>query len=254
MKLSVCIICFNEERNIRNCLESVSWADEVIVVDSGSQDKTLEIVRQYNAALFQRPWTGYVDQKNFALSKASCDWVLSLDADEGVSSDLSQEIVTVLHQPPEKDGFRIPRLSFFQDRWIKHCGFYPNRQLRLFKRECGRWVGGRVHERVEINGSVGELKNNLLHYPYKGSIVGLIQTLNNFTTLQAEDMYEKDKRPLLALILFRPFFKFVEVYILKRGFLDGLAGFIIAVTFSYSMFVRYVKLRELENTLEKKPF
>jgi len=246
MKLSICIICFNEERNIKNCLESASWADEIIVVDSGSTDGTIEIVKQYDTELFHRPWTGYVDQKNYAFSKAGGDWILSLDADEMVSMRLREEISNILALSNSVDGYRIPRLSFYQNQWIKHCGFYPDKQLRLVKHGKGDWVGGRVHERVEVKGSVGELRNDILHYPYKGSIVGQLQTLNNFTTLQAEDLYEQGKRFHFILLLFRPFFKFLEVYILKKGFLDGLAGFIIAVTFAYSMFVRYVKLRELD--------
>ncbi|MBN1849836.1 MAG: glycosyltransferase family 2 protein [Deltaproteobacteria bacterium] len=246
IKISICIICFNEERNIQNCLESASWADEIIVVDSGSTDRTIEIIKQYDTKLFRRPWTGYVDQKNYAFSKAGGDWILSLDADEMISAGLREEILHIIEWSGPADGYRIPRLSFYQDRWIRHCGFYPDKQLRLVKRGKGSWVGGRVHERVEINGSVGALKNDILHYPYKGSIVGQLQTLNNFTTLQAEDLYERGKRFHLILLLFRPLFKFLEVYILKKGFLDGIAGLIIAVTFSYSMFVRYVKLRELD--------
>lgn len=253
MKLSICIICFNEERNIKNCLESVSWADEIIVVDSGSEDRTIEIVGQYSTKLFQRPWTGYVDQKNYALSKASGDWVLSLDADETVSPALREEILSVMDLSKTNDGYWIPRLSFYQGRWIRHSGFYPNKQLRFFKRERGHWVGGRVHERLEVIGAVGELKNDLLHHPYEGSIVGQLQRLNNYSTLQTEDLYERGKRYHLILLLFRPFFKFLEVYIIKRGFLDGLAGFIIAVTFSYFMFVRYVKLRELGIHIENHP-
>lgn len=253
MKLSVCIICLNEEQNIKYCLESASWADELIVIDAGSQDRTIEIARQFSNMVFHRPWTGYVDQKNFALSKANGDWILSLDADEVVSPGLREEILTIIHQPSEKNGFRIPRLSFYQNRWIRHSGFYPDKQLRLFKRGHGRWIGGRVHERVEVRGAVGELKNDLFHYPYKGSIIGQLQTLNNFTTLQANDLYDKGKRYHPVLLLFRPLFKFIEVYLFKRGFLDGLAGFIIAITSSYSMFIRYVKLRELENRFVKRP-
>ena len=253
MKISVCIICLNEEQNIEYCLASATWADEIIVIDAGSEDKTIEIVKSFDARLFQREWTGYVDQKNFALSKADGDWVLSLDADEVVSSDLREEIKLLIDGAPEKDGYVIPRLSYYQNRWIRHSGFYPDRQLRLFKRLQSHWIGGRVHERAEVQGSIGELRNNILHYPYKGSIVGQLRTLNNFTTLQAEDLFEKGKRYHLSLLLSRPFFKFLEVYFFKLGFLDGLAGFIIAITFSYSMFIRYVKLRELDVRFKERP-
>lgn len=253
MTISVNIICFNEERNIRRCLESASWADEIIVVDSLSRDRTVEIAKEYTKGVFQRAWTGYMDQKNYALSKAQGDWIINLDADEEISGALHEEILVEIARPGAYDGYRIPRRSFYQYRWIKHSGFYPDRQLRLFKREKGLWVGGRVHERVEIRGKVGDLKNDLLHYPYKNTIAGQIQTVNHFSTLLAEDMHESGKRYHLALLLTRPIFKFIEVYFLKLGLLDGLAGFIIAVTSAYAMFVRYVKLSEIEKRPANEP-
>jgi glycosyltransferase involved in cell wall biosynthesis len=244
--ISACIICYNEARNIRRCLESVTWADEIIVVDSMSRDNTVEIAKEYTDSVIQRAWTGYADQKNVALSKAHGNWVLSLDADEAVSSQLKEEILTEIAGQNPKDGYRIPRRSFYQGKWIHHSGFYPDRQLRLFRRTAGQWVGGRVHERMEIKGEVGELKNDILHYPYKGVISGQLQTVDNFSGLIAEDLHEKGKRFHLILLLFRPFFKFLEVYLLKKGFLDGLPGLIIAVTSAYALFVRYVKIREIE--------
>ena len=245
--ISICIICFNEEKNIRRCLESSTWADEIIAVDSMSQDRTVEIAREYTDKVYQRVWPGYIDQKNFALSKAKSDWVLSIDADEEISQGLQEEIRKEIEKKDAKDGYRIPRLSFYQGRWIKHSGFYPDRQLRLFRREQGQWMGGRVHERVEIKGSIGDLNSDLLHYPYNGIISGQLKTVDSFSSLMAEDMYESGKRYHLLLLLLRPLFKFIEVYLLRLGFLDGLAGFIIAVTSAYAMFVRYVKLRELWN-------
>lgn len=249
MSLSVCIICFNEEHNIRRCLKSAAWADEIIVADSMSEDKTVEIAKEYTDSVFQRPWTGYEGQKNFALQQAHGNWILSLDADEEISEALRDEIKVKINETSAKDGYRIPRHSFYQGRWINHSGFYPDRQLRLFKRERGRWTGGRVHERVEVKGSLGVLENDLLHYPYRGVICGQLQTVNSFSGLIAEDMYEKGKRYHFSLLLLRPLFKFMEVYMLKRGFLDGRAGFIIAVSSAYAMFVRYVKLWEIENHL-----
>jgi glycosyltransferase involved in cell wall biosynthesis len=248
--LSVCIICYNEARNIRRCLDSITWADEIIVVDSMSSDTTVEIAREYTDALFQRAWTGYADQKNVALSKAHGDWVLSLDADETIPLQLKEEILTEIARPGTKDGYRIPRRSFYQGRWICHSGYYPDRQLRLFRRKKARWVGGRVHERVEIKGETGDLKNDILHYPYKGVISGQLQTVDNFSGLMAADLHEKGKRFHPILLLSRPFFKFLEVYLLKRGFLDGVPGLIIAATSAYALFVRYVKLREIEKGLK----
>lgn len=235
------------------CLESVSWADEIIVVDSISQDKTAKIAKQYTDAVYQRAWTGYVDQKNFALSKASGDWVFSVDSDEEVLPALRDEIREETKKADSKDGYRIPRRSFYQGRWINHSGFYPDKQLRLFRRIRSCWIGQRVHERVDVQGSVGDLKNDLLHYPYQGVISGQLKTVNSFSSLIAEDMYERGKRYRFWLLILRPFFKFVEVYLLKLGFMDGLAGFIIAVTSSYAMFVRYIKLREIENRFGNQP-
>ena len=218
-------------------------------MDSMSQDNTVEIARHYTDTVFIRPWTGYVDQKNFALSEAHGDWVLSVDADEEVTTSLRKEILAEIKRTEAQDGYQIRRRSFYQGRWINHSGFYPDRQLRLFRRERGRWIGGRVHERVEMKGSIGELKNDLLHYPYKGTISGQLQTVNDFSGLLAKDMYERGKRYHLWLLLTRPLLKFLEVYLLKLGFLDGLAGLIIASTSAYAMFVRYVKLREIEDRL-----
>lgn len=244
--LSACIICFNEEANIQRCLESLTWVDEIIVVDSMSEDSTLEIAAKYTDKVYEREWTGYVDQKNFALSKAKGRWIFSLDADEQVSESLRHEITSEIKKEDARDGYRIPRRSFYQGRWINHSGYYPDRQLRLFKRDRGRWIGSRVHERVEVTGSIGDLENDLLHYPYKGSLSGQLRTVNNFSGLLAEDLFERGKRYRIYLLLLRPLFKFIEVYFLKRGFLDGTAGFIIAVTSAYAMFSRYVKLREIE--------
>ena len=249
--ISVCIICFNEEQNIRRCIGSCTWADEIIVVDSMSQDKTVAIATEYTDKVFQRPWPGYSEQKNFALSQAKGDWILSLDADEEISIYLRDEILTEIRKTEAKDGYRIPRRSFYQGRWINHSGFYPDKQLRLFRSAKGRWTGGRVHEKVEINGPVGEFRNDLLHYPYKGVISGQLQTVNSFSSLFAQDMHEKGKRYRLSLQLLRPVLKFLEVYIIKFGFLDGVAGLVIAVTSAYAMFVRYVKLRELEKKLDR---
>lgn len=254
MTLSVCVICFNEERNIRRCLESATWADEIIVVDSMSQDRTAEIAREYTDKVYQQAWPGYVEQKNFALSKAKGNWILSIDADEEISQGLKDEIRKEIEKEDAKDGYRIPRLSFYQGRWIKHSGFYPDRQLRLFRRNRGYWVGKRVHEMIHVNGKVALLRNNLLHYPYKGTISGQLKTVDKFSTLLAENMYEEGKRYHLFFLLMRPFFKFTEMYFIKLGFLDGIAGFIIALTSAYAMFVRYVKLRELCNRVGNQPF
>ena len=248
-QLSVCIICHNEAQNIKRCLGSLKRVHEIIVVDSMSTDRTVEIAQRYTDRIFQRPWPGYMEQKNFALHQASGDWILSLDADEAVSDALWDEIWAEVAKPDALDGYRMPRRSFYQGRWINHSGYYPDRQLRLFRREKGRWVGGRVHERMAVGGRIGDFKQDLLHYPYGGRISGQLKTVNDFSTLLAKDMYDRGKRFHLMLLFSRPFFKFLEVYVLKQGFRDGLAGFIIAVSDAYAMFVRYVKLKEIESGL-----
>lgn len=249
MAISICIICLNEEENIRRCLESSKWANEIIVVDSMSQDKTVEIAREYTDKVYQRKWYGFVDGKNFALSKATCEWVVSLDADEEITNELRGEIQEEIGKEHAKEGYTVPRISFYQGRWIRHSGFYPDRQLRLFKRGKGSWVGKRVHERVQVNGEVGQLTNNLLHYPYKGTISGQVQTIDAFSTLLAQNLHEQGKRYSPLLLLLRPPLKFIEVYLLRLGFLDGVAGFIIALSSAYAVFIRYVKLREVEKDL-----
>jgi glycosyltransferase involved in cell wall biosynthesis len=250
MSISISVICFNEEKNIRRCLESSGWADEIVVVDSMSHDRTVEIAREYTDKVYEREWPGYVNQKNFALSKCKGDWILSIDADEEISHALQDEIQREIRKEDAKDGYRMPRLSFYQGRWIRHSGFYPDMQLRLFRKHRGRWVGKRVHERVDVDGAVGHLQNNLLHFPYRGIISGQLKAVDQFSGLLAQNMYDEGKRCHLLPMLFRPPFKFFEVYVLKLGFLDGMAGFIIARTSAYAMFVRYVKLRELWNGLE----
>ena len=247
MAISVCIITYNEEKNIRRCLESASWANEIIVVDSLSEDRTVEIAREFTRDIHQRSWIGYVDQKNFAMSKASNDWILSLDADEQVSEALREEILKEILNPAARDGYRIPRRSFYQGKWIRFSGFYPDRQLRLFRRGKGHWTGGRIHEVLKAQGPISDLKNDLLHYPYQGTISGQIHALERYAGLYAQELHEKGKRFRMSALLLRPVFKFLEVYFWKLGFIDGLPGFLIAATSSYGMFVRYVKLREIEN-------
>jgi glycosyltransferase involved in cell wall biosynthesis len=244
--ITACIICRNEEKNIGRCLESLKWVQEIVVVDSMSTDRTVEIAQAYTDRIFQREWPGYAAQKNFALSKAKTRWVLSLDADEAVSKALCEEIGSEVAGLEPLEGYRIPRRSFYQGRWINHSGYYPDRQLRLFMRQKGRWVGGRVHERMAVEGTVGDLKEDLLHYPYGGRISGQLKTVDSFTTLLAQDMYDQGKRFHLPLLFLRPLFKFLEVYVVKKGCMDGLPGLIIAVSDAYAMFVRYVKLREIE--------
>lgn len=251
--LSACIITYNEEDKIKECLESIKWVTEVVVVDSFSQDRTVEICKEYGAKVFQTPWRGFVEQKNYALKKASFPWVLCLDADERVSPELREEIIKLLQEEKPADGYYIPRLSFYLGRWIKHGGWYPDYKLRLFKKEKGRWTGMDPHDRVILKGKTERLKGNLLHFPYQ-NLTHHLKKINSYTTIMAEGLKKQGKKVRGGDIFFRPLFKFIKGYFLKKGFLDGVPGFIIALTGSFYVGMKYAKLWEIQKNLsfEKK--
>ena len=244
-KISACIITYNEEKNILDCLKSVEWADEIIIVDSFSTDKTLEICRKFTDRIFQRRWAGYIDQKNFALGQSRCQWVLFLDADERLSPMLTEEIQKELSSGPEKwDGFSFPRHVYYLGRWINHGGWYPDRSLRLFKKDKGRWAGIDPHDKVAVTGKVKKLKNDLWHFNYR-NFSDQIKTTDSFSSIAAEQMKAKREKNLLPKLIFKPMVKFFETYFWKRGFLDGLPGFIISVATSFYIFTKYAKYWEL---------
>ncbi|MBW1679690.1 MAG: glycosyltransferase family 2 protein [Deltaproteobacteria bacterium] len=245
-KLSVCVITYNEEGNIRDCLESVKWAHEIVVVDSFSEDKTADICKEYTDKVLQRKWPGYVEQKNFIIQQAKGDWILSLDADERVSPELQEDINAVLQgQMDNFDGFYFPRHSFYLGRWINHGGWYPDYKLRLYKQKKGKWAGQYLHEKVMVSGGVGYLSGELIHYVYK-NIADQLKTVDNFSTISAQELHKAGKKFRLWLPLFRPWFRFLEMYVIKRGVLDGFPGFVIAVVSSYYVFLKYAKLWELQ--------
>lgn len=249
-KLSVTIITYNEEENIRDCLESVKWADEIVVLDSFSTDKTVEICREYTDKIYQNKWCGFVEQKNFALDKASHNWILSIDADERISDKLTAEIKKLLlTDGPGFNGYYIPRKAFYIDRWILHCGWYPDYKIRLFRKDKGRWEGKEgtaIHESVKTDGMTGYLKGELLHYSFK-DISSHIKTINNYTSISATENFKKGKSEGILSMLLRPPFNFFKMYILKRGFLDGIPGFIVSVLSSFHVFIKYAKMWELKN-------
>ena len=245
-KLSVTIITLNEEQNIRDALESVKWADEIVVVDSGSTDKTVEICKEFTDKVFYNPWPGYMAQKNLAVDKASHTWILSLDADERVTPLLASEIQEALKEP-KADAYAVPRHVFYLDRWIDHSGWYPDYKIRLFRRDKAEWGGGNLHETIVVNGDVKYLKGELLHYTFR-DLAHHVNTMNNFTSVAAREYIEAGKRFRLTDMLFRPLFMFFKSYILKQGFRDGLPGIIIAVTAGYHVFMKYAKLWELSRT------
>lgn len=249
--LSVIVLTRNEERNIRDCLNSVRWADEIIVVDAGSSDKTVQLARKFTKKVLVRPWEGFGPAKNFALSKAKGEWILWLDADERVTEELRKEIISVV---ATKNGqlvaYDVPRKAFFLGRWIKHCGWYPGRVVRLFRRDAGTFTEPNVHEELIVNGSRGHLQSDLLHYT-DPDLFHYFTKFNRYTSLAAEDLEGSGRRFALPHLLFRPLWTFMRMYIVKRGFLDGMQGFILCVLSSAYVFTKYAKLWELTNGSSK---
>jgi len=246
--LSVTIITLNEEQNLGRALESVKWADEVLVVDSGSTDKTLDIARDFGAKVLKNPWTGYGQQKNFAQDHATHPWILNLDADECVPPLLATEIQKRLEQigtgECQARGFYLPRKTYYLGRWIQHGGWYPNYLVRLADRNHARWTEPRVHEELRPDGPVEKLETPLEHYTFSG-IRDQILTNLRFSQLGSQELKNKaGGRFLLARMLLKPLGKFLETYVLKKGFLDGVPGLIIAVNAAHSMFLKHAFLIE----------
>lgn len=245
-KISVIIITYNEEQNIKECLESVQWADEIIIVDAFSSDKTLEICKDYTNKIYQREWKGYADQKNFALSFATSPWVFWIDADERVTPELKREIKERI-KDNRFAGFYVKRKNYFKGVWLRYGGWYPDYTLRIFKKEAGHFEEKRVHEKVILKGRVDYLKNHLLHYTYN-SLNEYIYRQNIYTQLAAEDLYKQGKKYRVhrGFLLFKFLTKFLETYFYKGGILDGYYGFLISISASYFASLKYAKFKEIK--------
>lgn len=244
MKISATIITFNEERNLSRVIESLRCCDEILVLDSGSNDRTVEIAGNLGARVEEASWHGYAAQKNIAAELASHDWILSLDADESVSEALEAEIWHIKKVGPEFDGYTVPRLAQYLGRWILHGGWYPDRKIRLFDRRKAKWVGDFVHESVQVEGSVGHLKSNLLHFTCS-SLSEHLKTMDSYTTLAAQEIAARDTRVGLSRLLFDPPWTFFRTYLLRLGFLDGMEGLSIAYMAALYNFVKYAKARHM---------
>ena len=244
-RVTVTIITLNEADHIAAAIESASFADEILVVDSGSTDQTVEIARAKGVRLLSRQWTGYVDQKNFAAEQASHDWIFSLDADERIPAVLAAEIRSVLAGDPQYHGYRVPRVAFHLGRWIRTTDFYPDYQTRLYDRRFARWRGRYVHESVSVDGASGQLNNELQHYSFS-DLRDQIQRINHYSTLSAKQMYEAGRRTGPVEILVHPPAAFLRNYILRRGFLDGTAGLTISLMNAGSVGLKFMKLWELQ--------
>jgi glycosyltransferase involved in cell wall biosynthesis len=243
-KLTVTVITRNESANIAAALESVQWADEIVVIDAESADDTVDIARRYTPHVIVRPWPGYVEQKNFAATQASHDWILSLDADERVSPELRDEVRATLAANPAAAGFRIPRVTFHFGRWIRSTDWYPDFQLRLYDRRRAAWRGRHVHESVRADGPVGTLRGELQHHAYR-DIAHHLQTMDRYTTLAARQMFEDGRRASWVDILITPRLTFFRNYILRGGYRDGMAGLVISAMNSYYVGLKFAKLWEL---------
>jgi len=243
--ISATLIAHNEAVNVEAALQSLSWADEIVVVDSGSTDTTIDICRRYTDKVFTRAWSGFVDQKNDAVARASHDWIFSLDADERVSPELRREIEELRQEGPRQAGYRIPRAAFFMGRWIRHGDWYPDCQLRLFDRRRGRWQGGRVHESVRVEGTPGLLRGEIQHHTYR-SLSDYLRRLETYSTLAAQDYQAEGRKAALARLLGNPCAAFLKGFLLKRGFLDGVPGLMVAVMGAVSVYFKYAKLYEYQ--------
>jgi glycosyltransferase involved in cell wall biosynthesis len=244
-KLSVTIITRNEASNISEVISSVAWADDLLVVDCGSTDTTVTTAEGLGARVLHRDWRGFAEQKNFAADRAEHDWILSLDADERVTPPLADEIRRLLATDPPHAGYRLPRVSWYLDRWIRTTDWYPDLQLRLYDRRRGRWKPRRVHESVQLTGSVGRLTHPLEHRPY-ADVAAHLDTMNRYTTLAARELFEEGRRSGLGPLLTLPAAAFVRNYVLRRGFLQGSTGFVISSLNAYYVFLKFVKLWELQ--------
>ncbi|MBM4284673.1 MAG: glycosyltransferase family 2 protein [Deltaproteobacteria bacterium] len=245
MRLSVTVIALNQEANIGPCLESARFADEIVLVDTGSTDGTVELARRYTDRIFSTSWRGFGGTKNFALDQARGDWVFSLDTDERVTPALAAEILAVVARDGPLCGYRVPRKNYFCGRWIRRLGWYPDLTLRLFRRELGRFRERAVHEEVEVAGPLGALVNPLDHYSYH-SVSEYLARQDRYARLAAQEMLKAGRRPRWGDLVWRPLCTFLNLYVRRLGFLEGRTGYTLAVLSSLYNFLKYHYLRELQ--------
>lgn len=239
-KLSVIIITLNEEDNIRDCIDSVSFADEVIVVDSCSTDRTITIATEMNSKVISVNNKSYGEAKNIGFENAKSDWLMWLDADERITSDLQNEIIQTINNS-EYNVYEINRKSYFLNKFIKHCGWFPDYKIRLFKKDTHlRFTSNKVHEKILFDGKTKKLLNPILHYT-DNSIEHYLNKMNRYTTLSALDLKEQKKSVTILDIIFRPVFTFFKMYFLKLGILDGFTGLILCALSSIHVFIKYLK-------------
>jgi len=247
-KVSVTVITKNEAADIGRALASAAWADEIIVVDSGSTDDTVAIARQYTDKVIVREWPGYANQKNHAASIASHDWILSIDADEVVTPELASEVRQVLSTDPPCAAYRIRRVTWHLGRWVRSTDWYPDYQTRLYDRRSAEWAGKYVHESVKARGPVRQLQGEFQHYAYR-DISDHLETIDRYTTYAARQMYEDGRRAGFFEVAIHPSLAFLRNYIARGGVRDGIPGLIISTLNSYYVFLKFAKLWELDRVL-----
>jgi glycosyltransferase involved in cell wall biosynthesis len=246
--LSACIVAFNEEDRLGDCLASLRWCDEIVVVDSHSTDRTREIAAAAGARVIERDWPGHVAQKEFAIRQAQHDWVLCVDADERISPELEKELVELRAAGfPDMAGWKLSRVSSYLGRWIRHGTWYPDLKLRLFDRRRGRWSGHDPHDRVEVDGTVGQLRGELLHHPYR-NLEEHLATIDRYTTTMARELHDAGRRARLSDLVLRPPARFLVYYLLRGGWLDGWRGLLMAYLAAHYVRLKYAKLWVLQRT------
>jgi len=249
-KLSAVVIVKNEERNLTRCLESLQFADEIIVVDTGSTDKTPIIARELGAKVYHIEWNGFGPAKKNAVDNATGEWILSIDADEEITPVLASEITKAIGSNQDFTGYYIPRKTNFLGRWINHSRWYPDYVLRLFRKDKGQFTDSLVHEKVILHGETGKFRNYIKHYSYPDTKT-FFDKLDRYSTLSAQELLKKGRKFSVFALICKTVASFCRHYITGAGFLDGLEGFIIAVLSAYGVFIRYVKLYYLEKTSHK---
>lgn len=242
-KISVVIIARNEESEIAACLESVAWADEIVLVDSGSTDRTVEIARGFTERVESHPFEGFTAQKQHATDLAAGPWILNVDADERVTPKLRREIEMIIESPDASDGYTLPRLTSYAGAFVRHA-WYPDRKLRLFRKSKGRWAGGAVHEGMRVDGTVGELQSPLLHYSFR-TISDHLRTIDRLTDYGAEDLARLGRGGSFWNLVIRPPSTFIKMYFIRKGMFDGWRGLVIALLSAAHTMVKYAKARQL---------
>ena len=249
-KISAVVIAYNDEANMRLCLESLHWADEIIVIDSYSTDQTTVISQEYTDKVYQHEFHGFGRLRNEAMAHATYDWIFSLDTDERATPEVKDEIRRTLENGPEARAYFVPRWNYFLGRWMKYCGWYPDyRQPQFFHKAHMRYKEDLVHESVDVTGSVGFLKNPIRQYPFR-NIDHYFMKMDRYSSLMSEEMRKRGRRFHRHQLLTHPLFTFFKMYIMRRGFLDGKPGLVLSGLYAYYTFIKYAKFWELEKQKE----